>query len=113
MDEFENTSAKIYTVSELTEIIAPIAKRFGLCGVYLFGSYAEGCAKPDSDVDLHIDSQFETLLEYQNVVDALEDALGKHADIITTAGLERRMARRSTRRFYENIKKYEIKIYEA
>ena len=41
----------VYTIDEIRQIITPIAKKYGLPAVYLFGSYARGTANEDSDVD--------------------------------------------------------------
>ena len=46
---------KIYSISEIKDIVSPIAKKYGVENVYLFGSYARGEATPDSDLDLRID----------------------------------------------------------
>lgn len=45
----------IYTVDGLKACVSPIAKKYGLRAVYLFGSYARNEATEDSDVDLLID----------------------------------------------------------
>ncbi len=44
----------IYTIDEIRERIVPIAQRFGLKRVILFGSYARNDATKDSDIDLII-----------------------------------------------------------
>ncbi|MDR1041624.1 MAG: nucleotidyltransferase domain-containing protein [Deltaproteobacteria bacterium] len=44
-----------YTVEDIKRIVAPIAERHGVGRVWLFGSYARGEARPDSDKDLLID----------------------------------------------------------
>ena len=46
----------IYTLEQLKELIAPIAEKYRLSAVYLFGSYARGTAKEASDVDLLVDT---------------------------------------------------------
>ena len=45
----------IYTIDELREIVAPIARKYGLRAAYLFGSYARNEATENSDVDILID----------------------------------------------------------
>lgn len=44
------------TVEEIEKKVKPVAKEFRLSRVYLFGSYARGTARKDSDVDLLIET---------------------------------------------------------
>ena len=44
----------IYTIDEIKEKIKPIAKKYDVVGIYLFGSYARGEADENSDVDIAI-----------------------------------------------------------
>ncbi len=48
-------SGKIYSIKEIKDIVSPIAKKYGVERVYLFGSYARGEATDKSDLDLRID----------------------------------------------------------
>lgn len=50
--------------------------------VYLFGSYARGEATPESDVDLYVVRNQETLLNFYSLFDEIENALNKGVDII-------------------------------
>ena len=43
---------KVLTIEEIQRAVVPIAEKYGVERVYLFGSYARGDATPDSDVDL-------------------------------------------------------------
>ena len=45
----------VYTVEHIAQRILPVAQKYGLKAVYLFGSYARGDADKDSDIDLRID----------------------------------------------------------
>lgn len=47
----------IYTAEEIRRRITPIAVRYRLKAVYLFGSYARGEATDESDIDLLIDTE--------------------------------------------------------
>ena len=44
-----------YTIEELRRIIAPIAKKYGVSRIFLFGSTARGTDGPDSDIDLRVE----------------------------------------------------------
>ena len=45
----------IYTIDEISSRIRPVAEKYHLKAVYLFGSYARGEARDDSDVDLLVE----------------------------------------------------------
>ena len=78
----------IYTIDEVRNKTAPIAKEFGVSRMSLFGSYARGEAKDSSDVDFYIDrGKLSNLLQYFAFVDELENALHCHVDVVTT-GIE-------------------------
>ena len=47
----------IYTVEEIRRRITPVAVRYRLKAVYLFGSYARGEATDESDLELLIDTE--------------------------------------------------------
>ena len=42
---------KIYSVEEIRQIAAPLARQYGIGALYLFGSYARGEARANSDID--------------------------------------------------------------
>ena len=78
----------IYTIDDIRNKTAPIAKEFGVRRMSLFGSYARGEATDDSDVDLYIDrGKLSNLLQYFAFVDELENVLHCHVDVVTT-GIE-------------------------
>ncbi|MDR1014194.1 MAG: nucleotidyltransferase domain-containing protein [Coriobacteriales bacterium] len=41
-----------YTYPEIRSRIAPVAEKYGIPAVYLFGSYARDEANDDSDIDI-------------------------------------------------------------
>jgi len=41
----------ILSIESIKDIIAPIAARYGVESIYVFGSYARGEASADSDID--------------------------------------------------------------
>ena len=43
---------KLYTIDEIREKVKPVAERYGIEKVLLFGSYARGEADEDSDIDV-------------------------------------------------------------
>ena len=47
----------IYTAEEIRRCITPVAVRYRLKAVYLFGSHTRGEATDESDIDLLIDTE--------------------------------------------------------
>ncbi|MCD8022290.1 MAG: nucleotidyltransferase domain-containing protein [Lachnospiraceae bacterium] len=75
----------IYSIVQLKETISPIAKEHGVKSVSLFGSYAKGVARNDSDIDLLIDKgQITSLFQLCSFRLAVEDALSMPVDLVTT-----------------------------
>ena len=106
-------SDKIYSFEEIKSIVAPIAKRYGVDRVYLFGSYARGEADPDSDVDIRIDAEHITdLFGLGSLYADLEAALAKSLDLVTTQALRQNLHDPLTQRLIRNMRKDEKLLYE-
>ena len=104
----------VYTVSEIAFIIRPIAEKFGLKAVYLFGSYARNEATEDSDIDLLVDTagtQIRSLFSLGALYCELEDALQKKLDLITVSALEQPAQMQSDEVFRENVKRERVELY--
>lgn len=77
-----------HTINEIKNKTVPIAKAYGIRRMSLFGSYARGEEKDNSDVDLYIErGKLKSLLQYFAFVDELEKVLDCHVDVVTT-GIE-------------------------
>ena len=77
-----------YTINEIRDKTTPIARAYGIGRMSLFGSYARGEAKDDSDIDLYIEcGKLKSLLQYFAFIDELENVLKCHVDVVTT-GIE-------------------------
>jgi predicted nucleotidyltransferase len=77
-----------YTISEIIERTAPIAKRYGVDSLYLFGSYARGDAGENSDIDFRVNhGKIRDLFELGGLYSDLEDALQTKIDLVMTEGL--------------------------
>lgn len=76
--------------AELKALEKPLRAR-GLTALALFGSTAQGTARPDSDVDVLIDvapGVSFSLVDLVSVKDFLEDKLGRTVDVVTREGLD-------------------------
>jgi predicted nucleotidyltransferase len=78
-----------YTISEISNIVAPIAKEYGVRKIAVFGSYARGEATKDSDLDFHIIDRgsIRGLFQLSGFELALEDAFKIPVDLVTTNSL--------------------------
>lgn len=106
----------VYTIEEIRQRILPVAVRYKLKAVYLFGSYARGEATEGSDIDLLIDTAgttLKSLFALGALYCDLEEALQKPIDLITVNALEQRAQMPSEQNFREAVEKERVSIYAA
>lgn len=106
----------VYTVDQIKEIVAPIAEKYRLPAVYLFGSYARGTATEGSDIDLLVDTtgtNLTSLFRLGALYHDLETALGKTLDLLTLNSLDGPCRRESDFYFREQVNKERRQIYAA
>jgi predicted nucleotidyltransferase len=104
----------IYSINELREKIAPIAAKYELSAVWLFGSYARGDEMGDSDVDILIDrtdSRVSSLFELGAVYNDLCESVGAEIDLITTRALFQDGDNDRAPQFAENVLKERVLVY--
>jgi len=95
----------ILSLDSIEKLLLPIAKKYEIKTICLFGSYARNEARKDSDVDLLIDGgNFSGLFEYADMVEAMKKALGRDVDVITKTSLYSGKSK-SDLMFKENIEK--------
>jgi predicted nucleotidyltransferase len=95
---------KKYSIEEIKTIVEPIARKYGVERVYLFGSYARGDVTENSDVDLRIDKgSLKGLFALCGLYAEIEEALQMKVDILTTGSLEDG--------FLRKIQKEEVLLY--
>jgi len=67
----------VYTIDEIKAKIEPIAKRYNVSKVYLFGSYARGEEDENSDIDIAL--ELGDITEYNEVTqNAIKESLEKY-----------------------------------
>ncbi len=77
------SESQILAIEEIREVIIQVAPRYPIKTVRLFGSYADGNAKKDSDIDLMIESKgVFTLLHLCGFENDVSEKLKKHVDIL-------------------------------
>ena len=80
--------ATMYTIDEVKKISVPIAKKFGVKKMALFGTYARGTQTEASDLDFIIDKGSIQGLEFFGFINSLEDEFKVHVDVITYQSLK-------------------------
>ena len=102
----------IYTLDELREKIRPIAEKYELPAVYIFGSYARGEATEDSDVDVLFDGRGSKVrgLVLGVLYEELRESLEKNLDLVSENALHQPRARQRPW-FAENVYKERVQVY--
>ncbi len=96
---------KIYTIDEIREKVKPVAEKYGIERVWLFGSYARGEATAESDVDFRIDKgRLRGMVALSGLRIDISEKLSKNVDLLTTKSL--------SEDFRNKIKNDEVLIYE-
>ena len=96
----------LFSMDEIKQRSIPIAQKYGVNRLGLFGSYARGEANERSDLDFLIDEgKIRGLIQYMGFVLDLEDAFGCHVDVVMD-GIQ-------DETFLNRIKRDEVVLYEA
>jgi predicted nucleotidyltransferase len=77
-----------HTIDELKLLVAPVAKKYGVSKVYLFGSMARGDHDEDGDYDFCIEKGKIQGIELGGFYMDLMEAVGREIDLITTRSSE-------------------------
>ena len=105
----------VYTLEELRERIAPIARKYQIPAVYLFGSYARNEASDNSDVDILIDREGSTIrgmFDMGGLYAELQSSIGKNVDLVTLQSLRQKSTLERTPWFVENLQKDMVRLYD-
>ena len=106
----------VYSIRQIAALIAPVAQKYGLRAVYLFGSYARGEAREDSDIDLIVDTTgtaLKSLFGLGALYCDLEQALGKKIDMITVSSLEQAAQMPHEEAFRWSVWREKVDLYVA
>ena len=79
---------KVYTIDEIRSISVPVAQKYGVKKLALFGSYARGEQNSNSDIDFIIDKGKIQGLQFFGFINNLEDDLGLSVDVLTYDSLK-------------------------
>ena len=97
----------ILSIDEIRTKIRPICERYRVKKLWLFGSYARGEAREDSDVDVYAETDRSMkLLDLVAFHLDIEEALAKEVDIITRIPTEYPI-------FTKYIERDKVLLYES
>ena len=77
----EKMNQVIYTLPEIEERLLPVFSEYSIRKAILFGSYAKGCATPNSDIDILVDSGLRGL-SFFGLLEDVVTALDKNVDLL-------------------------------
>ena len=77
----------ILTIERIKERVVPILRKHKISFCYLFGSYAKGCPKATSDIDLIVDTELSGL-KFFNLVEEIRTILSKKIDLLRLSDLK-------------------------
>lgn len=75
----------VYTIDEIKAKIEPIAKRYNVSKVYLFGSYARGEEDENSDIDIAL--ELGDITKFMDVYGHLSTIFSGNVDILLVSDL--------------------------
>lgn len=103
--------SKLLHTDDIKHLVQPVAKRFKIDKIYIFGSYARGEATENSDVDLMIEGgEYNGIFGYVDMKEAFQNALGKEVDIVEGVVVNYPKTR-TARRLKEYIEKDKVLVY--
>ncbi|MCM1135615.1 MAG: nucleotidyltransferase domain-containing protein [Clostridium sp.] len=95
----------IYTPKQIQMLLQPIFTDYNIKKAILFGSYAKGYAKEQSDIDILVDSGLRGLAFFGLLEDVVT-ALGKEVDLLDVSQITSRS------QVSEEIERSGVVIYE-
>jgi predicted nucleotidyltransferase len=112
----DDKANRIYTLDEIKERVRPVAEKYNLPAVWVFGSYARGEATGKSDVDILFDKEDSTiegkgLLAMGGLQVDLEDALNKEVDLLSIQANENPRNKELNAYFIAETEREKVRIY--
>ena len=105
----------IYTLQQIHDIVAPVAKKYHIPAVYIFGSYARGTATEDSDIDILVDTSGVGLrgMAWGGLYNDFEEAFEKSVDLVTLDTFNQKPRGQSQLHFRENVMRERKQVFAA
>lgn len=74
-------------IEMLRQMLPYLGEAYGVRKIALFGSFAAGTARGDSDIDLLVELNRPLGFRFMDLADELEEKLGRKIDLLTPDGL--------------------------
>ena len=89
---------KLYTINEIKDIAADVARQYGVEKIALLGSYARGEQNESSDIDFVIKKgKIKGYFQLYGFINTLEERFGTHIDVLTYKSLEKSLIKDAIR----------------
>ena len=105
----------IYSLDEIKKRIAPVAQKYDVPAVWIFGSYARGEADENSDVDILFQREGSKIhgLLIGALYEEMSESLGKKLDLVTLEAISTDEAWEESPWFIRSVYDDRVKIYES
>jgi len=101
----------VMTMNEIKERVKPIAERYEIPVIYVFGSYARDEAKESSDIDFLVGTtglpEKYRWSVYSDFFDELKEAVEHEIDLV-----EQPIDSEYQKEFYDTMMKEKVKVFE-
>jgi predicted nucleotidyltransferase len=104
----------IYSLEQIKELVEPIAQKYKLKTLWVFGSYARGEPTDDSDIDLLMDFTDLTaknLRGFVNMAEEFEQILDKKVDLISINSLYCHIMKKYFYNFMNIVSNEKVMLY--
>ncbi|HEN0128855.1 TPA: nucleotidyltransferase domain-containing protein [Streptococcus agalactiae] len=104
----------VYTIEEIKEKIQPIAEKYELPVVYLFGSYARQEADDESDIDIAVSVQGLDITGFEllDLEDEIKNVFSRPVDFLVVEDIEVGKSPIAIQ-VKKNFQKEKVKLYET
>ena len=101
----------VLEIDTVRTLLMPIVKKYNIKRLYLFGSYARGEAREDSDIDLMIEERdTQGLISFVAIQEAMEERLKKKVDLVEYDAVMKNDTR-AGKRFREHVERDMVLLY--
>ncbi|OQO71648.1 nucleotidyltransferase [Enterococcus villorum] len=106
----------LFSVEEIKKRVAPVAEKYQIPIVYIFGSYARNEATNESDIDFLVETkgmpESNYWVLYGEFFEELKEAVEHEIDLVEMEALSQPKLTEYQKQFLEKMMKERIKIFE-